>query len=292
MLAHFLVCTIIPKSILYILKIKHQLKMKRILILSLLALIITSCGKEEVIEKGAGSIDIEFDNVAVINNIQNQLSLVTPGSTNYNYTNGLGQPFNLNLLRYYISGIKLEGPNGASFTDEIKVDVAASKGIYLIDESKLAANIITLENVPAGEYNKISFTVGVDTLGVKEGASGGVLDPATCKMFWNWNSGYIAVKIEGQSPVSNGGVGGTETLNSSSVNGIAYHKSLSFNFDTNAKVEKGLEPHVHMILDVISLFKGQNMIDFTGNHNVHKPIDGKPLADNIPNAFSFDHLHQ
>ncbi|HMQ62567.1 MAG TPA: hypothetical protein PKE06_17950 [Flavilitoribacter sp.] len=272
-----------------------------------IAFSISSC-KKDTAETGPGAIDIEFDNIAVVDGIQRQLSLVTPGSASYTYQNGMGQDFNINLLRYYISNIKLEGPNGELFEDHVHVDVSGTEGIYLVDESDLSTGVINLEDVPAGQYNKITFTVGVDEDGVQEGAAGGVLDPATCHMFWNWNSGYIAMKFEGQSPVSNGGTSGGETVDGTSPNGIVYHvggwrdmpgtafvknnKTLTFGFDTNARVEKGLQPRVHMVFDVLSLFKGQNMIDFTGNHNVHKPVDGQPVAENIPAAFAFDHVHQ
>jgi len=79
------------------------------------------------------------------------------------------------------------------------------------------------------------------------------------------------------------------------IEGTAFvynNKTLSFYFDTDTKVQDGMQPTVHMVFDVLSLFKGANTIDFTGNHNVHKPIDGKPLAENIETAFSFDHVHQ
>ena len=267
---------------------------------------LVSCNKDD--DKEAANIEIEFDNIALVDGVQRQLSLVTPGSEDYGYTNGMGQEFNINLLRYYISNIKLEGPNGEIFEDEVEVDVSSSKGIYLIDESDVPSRLITLEDVPSGEYDKITFTVGVEEEGVQEGAAGGVLDPATCNMFWNWNSGYIAVKFEGQSPDSNGGTSGSETLDDTSPHGILYHiggwrdvegtafvhnnKRLTFQFDTKARVRKGDQPHVHMVFDVLSLFKGENMVDFTGNHNVHKPIDGKNAADNIPAAFAFDHIHQ
>ncbi|MCB0514555.1 MAG: MbnP family protein [Chitinophagales bacterium] len=268
----------------------------------------TACDKDDDNNDTTGNIEIEFDNIALENGIQKQLSLVTPGSTEYQYSNALGQTFNINLLRYYITNIKLEGPNGELYEDEVSVNASGTKGIYLVDESDLETGHITLTNVPSGNYNKITFTVGVEENGVQEGAAGGVLDPATCNMFWNWNSGYIAVKFEGQSPVSNGGVSGVETLDVSSANGIAYHvggwrdmegtafvynnKTLSFDFDTNAKVSGNEQPHVHMVFDVLSLFKGVNDIDFTGNHNVHKPLDGVPIAENIPAAFAFDHIHQ
>lgn len=283
--------------------------MKKLLFLSTLlgVLFFSACKKDEE-AKDPGTLEITFDNIAVVNDVQQQLSLVAPGSTEYGYTNEMGQQFNINLLRYYISAIELEGPNGEKFVDELSVSAADAKGYYLIDESISASQLVTLTGVPAGEYNKITFTVGVDSAGVVDGASGGVLDPATSHMFWNWNSGYIALKFEGQSPVSNGGVGGAETITADNPNGMAYHiggwknipggvfvynnKRLSFTFDTNAKVESKLEPRLHMVFDVLKMFGGHKAIDFTGNHNVHKPSDGVDVANNIEHAFAYDHIHQ
>ena len=274
-----------------------------------LTILMVSCNKDDDSSATeSGTLEIEFDNIALVNGVQRQLSLVTAGSEDYTYTNGMGQDFNINLLRYYITNIKLEGPNGEVFEDNVQVDASGTEGIYLVDESDLASGLIVLNDVPAGAYNKITFTVGVDENGVQEGVAGGNLDPATSNMFWNWNSGYIAVKFEGQSPVSAGGTNGSETLEDINDKGILYHiggwkdvdgtafvynnKTLSFDFDTDARVENGQQPHVHMVFDILKLFAGENMIDFTGNNNVHKPVDGKPAAENIPGAFAFDHIHQ
>ncbi len=284
-----------------------HMKNKLFFLLAFLAFGFASCEKESE-SKEPGTIDINFDNVAIVNGTQTQLSMATAGSTTYTYTNGMSQTFNVTLLRYFISAIELTGPNGEYFKDEVSVSAAGSKGYYLIDESKSASQYVTLNDVPAGEYNKLTFTVGVDSTGVVDGAAGGMLDPATNKMFWNWNSGYIAVKFEGQSPVSNSGITGSESLAAGAANGIVYHvggwknqpgtafvynnKRLSFTFDTNVKVDKDRNPEVHMVFDMLKLFKGTKTIDFTGNHNVHKPADGVDVANNIPAAFAFDHVHQ
>lgn len=255
--------------------------------------------------KEPGTMDITFDNVAIVGGKQTQLTMATPGGTDYSYTNEMGQKFNINLLRYYISAIELEGPNGERYTDQLDVKAAESKGYYLVDESNSKSQTVTLSGVPAGEYNKITFTVGVDSTGVVNGASGGVLDPAN-KMFWSWNSGYIAVKFEGQSDMSNGGASG-ETVTSDNKKGIVFHvggwkniagsafvynnKKITLTFD-NLQVEKSKTPEVHLIFDVLSMFKGTKNIDFTGNVNVHKPSDGADMANNIAKAFVFDHVHQ
>lgn len=285
--------------------------MKNLFFLSTLLIAATffaACDKDDDTAADPGTLEITFDNIALVNGTQQQLDLATAGSTDYNYTNEMGQPFNITLLRYFISEIVLEGPNGEHFHDHMEASATGSKGYYLVDESIPASQQVLLEGIPAGTYNKITFTVGVDSSGVTEGAAGGVLDPATNKMFWNWNSGYIALKFEGQSEVSNGGTSGTETITADNEKGIAYHvggwknipgtafvynnKRLSFTFDTNVKVESKEAPELHMTFDVLSMFKGDKMIDFTGNHNVHKPADGVDVANNIAKAFAYDHVHQ
>jgi len=284
--------------------------MKKLFFLSVLTfLTLTACKNDDdnPSPDGPGTIEIEFDNLAIVNGIQRQLNLKEIGSTDYNYQNSMGQDFNITFLRYFVSNIVLEGPNGERFEDPQLVDVASSSGYYLIDEATPASQLVKLEDVPAGEYNKITFMVGVSEEGVKEGAAGGALDPATNGMFWNWNAGYVAVKLEGQSSVSAGGAIGN-TIEPENEKGLVFHvggwkdiegtafinnnQTLTYAFDVNAKIGADEAPHIHMIMDVLQLFTGKNQIDFTGNNNVHKPTDGKAIAENLSAAFAFDHLHQ
>lgn len=283
--------------------------MKKLLILTTsVFFLFTACQHNKKEEpNGNGTIEIEFDNIAIINDVQRQLNLVTASDENYEYQNGLGQAFNITFLRYFISAIVLEGPNGEFFEDKLSVDATKAEGYYLIDEANAASQLLTIKDIPAGLYNKISFTVGVEETGVKEGAAGGSLDPATNGMFWNWNSGYVAVKFEGQSAVSAGGANGN-SITPANPKGLVFHvggwknvegsafvnnnQRLSYTFDTNAKINSDNEPHVHMVFDVLKMFNAKNIIDFTGNNNVHKPVDGTPIAENLGQAFRFDHLHQ
>lgn len=271
-------------------------------------LFLSACddNKEEEVQL-PGEMEVEFDNVAFVNNVNQQIKLSVAGSTEYPYKNGLGQDFNITLLRYYISNIVLEGPNGAYYEDKMAVDATSAKGYYLIDEANIASQLIRLENVPAGKYNKISFTVGVEEAGIKEGAAGGVLDPATSAMFWNWNSGYVAYKIEGQSPASPGNAGGN-TIVKENTKGIVFHiggwktvegtnfvnnnRRITLDFDIDAKVESKERPHAHLTVDVLTVFGGDNKINFAEANSVHSPKAGTTMAENMVKAFKFDHLHQ
>ncbi len=269
-------------------------------------LFFTACEEDKEEVQLSGEFEVEFDNVAFVNGSNQQLKLREVGSTVYDYKNGMGQDFNITFLRYYISNIVLEGPNGAYYEDKMSVDATSAKGYYLIDEADLASQLIRLTDLPAGKYNKITFTVGVEESGIKEGAAGGVLDPSTSGMFWNWNSGYVAYKIEGQSPVSLGNANGN-TIKKDNAQGIVFHvggwkeiegtafvnnnRRITLDFDTDATVNSKERPHAHFFVDALSIFDGANKIDFTKVNNVHRPDAATPMADNMLKAFKFDHLH-
>ncbi len=285
----------------------------------LAVLFITACSKDDdtnMQEPAFGNVEVEFDNVFGPNDNQRGFSLEPVGSSNYAYTNALGQEFNVSLLRYFISGIRLEGHDGLVFEDEMKVDATTSKGYYLIDEADFASQVVELKDVPAGEYHRIVFTLGVDSTGVLEGAAGGVLDPATNRMFWNWNSGYVAMKFEGQSSAAAGGANG-ELINPDMPNGLVAHiggwkdipgstafvnnvKEITLEFDGHLKVEGHSDgghshgaPRVHLEFDVAGIFDGPAVqYDFGGNNNVHRPVDSRDLATNAAAAFRFDHIHE
>src|SRR5690606_18580217 len=58
---------------------------------------------------------------------------------------------------------------------------------------------LDIDNVPAGYYVEIQYTMGVDSEKNVSGAQVGALSLSN-GMFWDWNSGYIMLKAEGYSP--------------------------------------------------------------------------------------------
>ncbi|MBO6659859.1 MAG: hypothetical protein JJ909_08840 [Roseivirga sp.] len=275
-------------------------------ILALLALIVTimSCENDEPQPEEFGTFQLYFDNKVGAS----ELTLSEPGSTNYNYETTNGEKFNLSRFGYYVSKIKLEGPNGELYEDEVSVSASESKGYYQILESVASSHNVMLENVPAGSYSKVTFTIGVAEDGVQEGALGGVLDPAKGAWFWNWNAGYIGMAIEGTAENSaqqyvdwgNGAetkektfavhVGGWKdvTDNENFVNNV---RTRTLDFGTTVSVSEELSPNAHVVTDVLKLLDGVN-IDFSTTYSVHAPKAGKPFADQLANAFVVHHVHQ
>ncbi len=93
------------------------------------------------------------------------------------------------VLRFYISDLQ--------FIHNEEVVNKSKKKHILIDLEKPESLQIAI-NEYAGNFDKIRFTFGIDSLTNVSGAMGGDLDP-TNGMYWTWQSGYINFKLEGRA---------------------------------------------------------------------------------------------
>src|SRR5262245_31515410 len=148
-----------------------------------------SCTKEnstpDFSPSDKGSITVEFDNVAG----DQDLALNTGV-----YTNAVGETYSVTKFNYYISNIVLKNEDGSEYT------VPKDDSYFLIKEDDETTHEVELEDIPAGNYTGIKFTVGVDSLTsvapVDERT--GMLDPAGAgaAMYWDINSGYVFLEME------------------------------------------------------------------------------------------------
>ena len=129
--------------------------------------------------------------ISFINTFNNE-----PLSFGKTYITPLGDTVSFTTLNYFISNIKLVNQAGGVYT------VPQDSSYHLLKHSDAGGQSIILNNVPAGEYKELIFTVGVDSLRNTLDVSRrtGALDVGTAArgMYWVWNSGYIFFKLEGK----------------------------------------------------------------------------------------------
>jgi hypothetical protein len=248
-----------------------------------LTFVFSACNNDDNIKSDEpGSIILHFDNVAG----DKDLELV-----NGAYVNSSGESFSVTTLKYYVSNIKLK----AGIKEFV---VPQDESYFLIDESDEQSLDIQLDNIPADDYNEITFTVGIDSLkSVSDvGQRTGVLDPTSSDMYWAWNSGYIFFKMEGTSSVGMddnfyyhiGGYGGY-SADSKTINNVK-EVTLSFGGD-KATVRKNIEPEAHFYVDILKVFDGENQLSIEQNPMVMFSEYSVNIADNYDNMFEYGHVH-
>lgn len=267
---------------------KNFLKINTFFLLILLVLF-TACKKDNE-EPGPdpnkkGQFKIEFDNI--VGTVD--LNLGTTKASNSS-----GEELTISMFNYYISNIKLKTATGTEYV------VPQNDSYFLIREEDANSQLITLENVPEGDYTEVSFTIGVDSLrNTKPLAERtGALDPAN-GMYWSWNSGYIFVKLEGTSPQAqadpNGNkifryhIGGFGGMNSATINNIK-SKTISFGTD-QAKVRETETPQVHILVDALKLFAAPNQLKIADFTEVMWGDKSTEISANYVNMFMYDHIH-
>ncbi|KAA5538621.1 MbnP family protein [Adhaeribacter rhizoryzae] len=229
-------------------------------IIAFLPLLTSSC-KEDAEPSLPGEVKLAFKHVVG----QNALSL-----EDQEYTNANGDKFKVSTFKYYISNVVLKKADGTEYKQ--------AESYYLIDESKPASKLITISDVPAGEYSSLTFTIGVDSTRNISGAQTGALDPVN-GMFWTWNSGYVFVKLEGTSPQSqNGGlvfhIGGYAKPNNTirTVSPALNGQKL--------RVAAGKAPQLHLKTNILSMFQGAHTIKFSELSSTMGGANSVKVADN------------
>jgi hypothetical protein len=160
---------------------------------------------------------------------------------------------------------------------------------------------IHLRNIPPGNYNQISFTIGVDSLRSTMDVSNrhGVLDPAQGHdgMYWTWNSGYIFFKMEGISPAAPleqdnkfyyhiGGYGGYETPG---INNIR-EKTINMG-SAGAQIRAEKNPQIHLHVDVLEFFRNPTHIAIADHSLVMFSDYSTTVSANYVNMFQYHHVH-
>lgn len=263
--------------------------MKRISIVYLAALLLFgSCKKESTTPDFSatdkGSIEIEFDNVAGGEDL-----VLNTGV----YNNAAGETYNITKFNYYISNIILKNEDGTAYA------VPQDDSYFLVQEDDEATHVVELEDVPAGNYTGITFTVGVDSAkcAAPVDERTGVLDPAAggADMYWGWNSGYIFLKMEGTSTASAMGdfyyhIGGFGGYSSTTINNI---KTISLTIPGGAKgtVRKDITPEMHLLIDAKKVLDGTTNVSIAANSMVMFTDYSVNIANNYASMFTIDHVH-
>ena len=265
-----------------------KISYKMTLLILLAVLFLGSAKKADQLILGKEPVDLilHFDNVVGNNDL-----VLNSGD----YSNASGESFNVSQLQYFVSNMKFVCPNGRQFT------VKQEDSYFLIQEHEPATQTLKLK-VPPGEYSKLTFLVGVDSLRntMPIDKRKGVLDPSSSMdngMYWSWNSGYIFFKMEGTSeaapedPTGNrrfryhiGGFGGYSARTINNIKVI----TLDLSKAGTVKAKKGRNATIHIKADILKAFNGVSKLSISGHSNVMFSEYSVNVANNYSKMFFHD----
>jgi len=94
-------------------------------------------------------------------------------------------------FKCYISSIEIFYTDNSIFKQK--------DSYHLLDFENPSSFLIPITTINNKLISKVTFNIGIDSLTNTSGALNGDLDPIN-GMYWAWQSGYINLKIEGESP--------------------------------------------------------------------------------------------
>lgn len=275
--------------------------MKYIALAGLLAL--NACVNESNDTQKSGTVNLEFEH-----KVGSEDLILSGKDDGYTYAKEDGQEFSVSKFGYYITNIELVTSDESNWQDEVNSSAVASevRGFYQITSEEESSQIVQLNGVDEGVYSHVKITIGIPEETVSQGAQGGILDLAEGAWFWNWNSGYIGMVLEGYAEDSQ-----QEADDSHEANSFQYHiggwrdvepeegmmpmlvnnvRTLELELPKMISVNEGVTPKVHLIVDVIKLLDGAG-VDFAENSHVHMPAQGSVIANQFEQAFIVHHVH-
>jgi len=258
--------------------------MKKIIVLSFLVLGF-ACKKDtkktEPVTPTPNNTATEGSLKITLENYVDSLPLVF-GNT---YLNANGDTFTVNKFLYFVSNIVLTKADNSSFT--------VPNSYYLINKGNdLTKNNFTINGISPGSYKSITFLLGVDSTRNVSGAQEGDL-AQSLGMFWTWTSGYIMLKLEGNSPQS-GGPNNTIVYHTGGFSGAdKVLQPVTLNFNSTIAIENSKTPHLVLKTDVAEIFKNPHTINFnTANYIMSAGSAARLLSENYAHMCSIKQVVQ
>ncbi|WKW46801.1 hypothetical protein P3875_01630 [Myroides sp. JBRI-B21084] len=270
---------------------KNIYKMMAVLAIGLLYAACTNDDDSTIIEENTfGNAEFYFDNGV------NGDKLILGSS----YKNSNGETLTINRFNYIISNVVLIKADGTEYV------YPKAKSYFIISE-EADLHTISLKDIPAGDYTKVKFGLGVDNQRYLEGE-------AVQQEFWNyaaqhnltwtWSTGYRFINFEGtftpsqanksQKLAEQFGFQIHQGSNSATDN----YREIVLNLPTTARVRKGESPNIHIVTDANKIVDGTNKIILKDNLNpagTNATIMGGEnlikIAENSLNMFTVDHVH-
>jgi hypothetical protein len=259
-------------------------RLKNIAVMAILMAVASCSSDDNETISGFGNIGIEFDNAFKTND------LVLNSQEN---TTSLNEVLKISNVKYIISNIVLTNENGTMFT------YPKNESYFIVDEADGAEHVLELEDIPAGNYNKVTLGIGVDEAqyNLGEAAQGDFLATAMAAgMISDWADGYKNLWLEGTFTSGTVVTATDFTIQTGKTTGNYNYMEVTLSLPTKALVRTNITPEIHIVADISKVIDGTNKIALS-NHISGSSVtisSGTPIdlmVANFAQMFSVAHVH-
>ncbi len=235
-----------------------------------LVFIFSACQRDESPNNLPGKVKIEFEHV--LNEIPIELSQwIISGNDSMQFSR----------FKYYVSNIQLINVNGDIWSEP--------QSYHLIDLSNESSMLLSIVNVPKGDYSSIRFIIGIDSTQNVSGLHEGSLSLDN-GMFWNETDGYQFIDLEGNASFMVADTFVYQLGGTSPDTGSLHSKSFGFD-GAVMSINSEVTPQIHLAWDA-ALFIS-DAISVGDVQGITSPSSiGHTLSVAFSNALGFEHLHQ
>jgi hypothetical protein len=252
-----------------------KFQLKNIVAFIAIALVLTSCSNEEdkvIPITGEGSLTLEFDN----------FYKTADFAINTNYTNSNNEVVSVSKIKYIVSNIVLTKEDGSVFV------YPKNESYFIVDELTPSSLAINLKKIPAGNYVKIKYGIGVDKSQWDLGATGQgnfLAIAQNAGMMWSWSAGYKFVALEGVFTSPTVTVAAPFKVHTGLLATNYNYSEVSLDFPEKALIRENSAPQLRVKADVSQLIDGVNKISLTESPFIMSGDKLPIVTANIANMF-------
>jgi len=256
-----------------------KFQIKNILAVVAISVVLFSCtNNDDEAITGEGSLKVEFDNIYKTADF----------AANTNYTNSNGEIVSVSKVKYIVSNIVLTKADGTTFT------YPKSQSYFILDELTPSTLVLNLSGIPAGNYTKIKYGIGVDKAQWEAGATGQgdfLTTAQAAEMMWSWSAGYKFVAFEGTF-TSATVTAATQFKVHTGQTGTDYnYAEVALDLPVNALVRTTITPQIHIMADLSQIVDGTNTINLSEGATIMGGAKLALVTANIANMFEVEHVH-
>lgn len=256
-----------------------KFQIKNILAVVAISVVLFSCtNNDDEAITGEGSLKVEFDNIYKTADF----------AANTNYTNSNGEIVSVSKVKYIVSNIVLTKEDGTTFT------YPKSQSYFILDELTPSTLVLNLSGIPAGNYTKIKYGIGVDKAQWEAGATGQgdfLTTAQAAEMMWSWSAGYKFVAFEGTF-TSATVTAATQFKVHTGQTGTDYnYAEVALDLPVDALVRTTITPQIHIMADLSQIIDGTNTINLSEGATIMGGAKLALVTANIANMFEVEHVH-